>query len=391
MPEVSARPYDALVIGGGVNGLAAVYHLQRLGCERVGLVERFTLGHELGSSHGHSRVTRSVYVNADYVRLVQVALRQEWPRLEREAGTRLVHPTPGYFFGPLGGKWERYAQAATEVGVEAELLEPSEARKRCPLMRFEGAAGVLEDRTAGVIAAGQTMSALIRLCRERGAEVLEQCAVEEVDTASDPIIVVTDAGQLQAERLVIASGPWTQSLVPALGPRLRIARQTVGYFVLSGDQSQYDVGRFPVWGNLGEEQEGGVFYGLPHFGREGIKVARHITEGADDDPDAVPLDPPAGEMERLQSCLEAQFVAAVERRAGWETCLYTNTATEEFIIDLHPENPRIAVGAGFSGHGFKFAPLTGRLLAELVLEGRTTVPEFENMRSSMSVSGPSER
>ena len=384
----SGGPYEAVVIGGGINGLASLYHLLRLGCRRAVLIERFSLGHERGSSHGFSRVTRSAYIDADYVRLVQAALREEWPRLEREAGARFIHSTPGCFFGPPGGKWEQYAGAATEVGLDVEVLDPAEARRRFPLLRFEGAAGVLEDRTAGLVAARETMSALMRLCRERGGEFLEETEVVGIEPRADLIRVITGVGGgVTAERLVIAAGPWAAKLIPQLKPRVRITRQTVGYFVLAGDQDQFAVGRFPVWGNLGEESEGGVFYGLPQFGREGIKIARHITVGVDDGPDATPEEPPEGEIERLQSYLEEQFTPSVERFAGWETCLYTNTATEDFIIDLHPDSPRIAVGAGFSGHGFKFGPLTGRLLAELAMEGRTTVPEFERMRGVLSIGG----
>ena len=368
----------------GVNGLASLYHLLRLGCRRAALIERFSLGHERGSSHGYSRVTRSAYIHAGYVRLVQAALREEWPRLECEAGMRLIHHTPGCFFGPAGGKWEQYARAATEAGLDAEVLDPAEARRRFPLFRFEGAAGVLEDRTAGLVAARDTMSALVRLCRERGGSFLEQTRVISIEPGPELIRVVTERGEVTAQRLVVAAGPWASELLPTLKPQLKIARQTVGYFRLSGDQEQYGVGRFPVWGDLGEESEGGVFYGLPQFGREGIKIARHITVGVGDDPELVPGEPPEGEIDRLRSYLEEQFTPSVERLVGWETCLYTNRATEDFIIDLHPDDPRIAVAAGFSGHGFKFGPLTGRLLAELAMEGKTTVAEFEAMRGEFS-------
>ena len=109
--DLTDQPYEALVVGGGVNGLASLYHLLRLGCRRVALIECFSLGHGRGSSHGLSRVIRSAYIDAGYVRLVQVALREEWPRLEGEAGMRLIHHTPGCFFGPAGGKWEQYARA----------------------------------------------------------------------------------------------------------------------------------------------------------------------------------------------------------------------------------------------------------------------------------------
>ena len=114
--------FDALVIGGGIVGRCALYHLQRLGLSRVGLVERFGFDHRRGSSHSHSRITRSAYVHADYVRLMQVAHSQEWPRLEADAGERLILPADGCFFGPAEGKFEEYERAATEAGVDPSIM-----------------------------------------------------------------------------------------------------------------------------------------------------------------------------------------------------------------------------------------------------------------------------
>ena len=122
------------------------------------------------------------------------------------------------------------------------------------------------------------------------------------------------------------------------------------------------------------------FYGLPEFGCEGIKLARHITHDVNDDPDAVPTETPQAAIDDLHTFLTEQFVPEVERFVSWETCLYTNTKTEDFILDHHPDNKNIVIGAGFSGHGFKFGPLTGRILSELVLNGKTSLPEFENAR-----------
>jgi len=374
------KSYGALVIGGGINGLSALYHLQRLGCKPLGLVERFALGHERGSSHGHSRITRSAYINAGYVRLMQVVHRQEWPRLERDAGQRLLHPTPGCFFGPPGGKYPAYAQAVLQAGVEAEAIPVEVARRRFPLFRFPGVDEVLHDHTAALVAAAHTLAALVRLCRQGGAEIHEQTQVLEIDPSRDPIQVRTERGVLETERLVVTAGPWTASLLPWLKARLQVARQAVGYFVLRGDQEALGPGRFPVWGYLGEEE----YYGLPQFGRPGIKLARHLTTGRDDDPDkdATPL--PEGEEARLRRIIADHLALPVEHLDGVERCLYTNTATEDFIIDLHPQNPHLAIGASCSGHGFKFGPLTGRALAELVLSGKTAIPEFEQMRPTFA-------
>ena len=122
-------------------------------------------------------------------------------------------------------------------------------------------------------------------------------------------------------------------------------------------------------------------YGIPEFGRPGIKASQHVTHAANDDPDDPP-DERANEcaMKALEALLREQFRPRIKRVAGIENCLYTNTRSEDFIMDRHPRQERVVIGAGFSGHGFKLGPVSGRILAELALQGTTSLPEFERAR-----------
>jgi sarcosine oxidase len=383
--------FDALVIGGGIVGRCAMYHLQRRGLARVGLVERFALDHSRGSSHSHSRITRSVYVHAGYSRLMQVAHGQEWPRLATDTGEQLILPSPGCFFGPSGGKFDDYARSVIEAGVDCDVLDVGEARKRFPMFRFATAAGAVHDHTAGVIAAQRTMTSLLRLAESRGATMMPHTRVLEVDVTTHPLRVLAQRAheqvEMYADRIVICPGPWATDLLPFLTPRLQVTMQTVGYFILAGEPAEFAVGRWPVWGNLGA-QEGEVFYGLPAFGREGIKIARHIVSGSTADPELAPTEVAASQIDPLRAFLAHEFVQPVESFTGAEHCYYTNTATEDYILDLHPKSEHVAIGAGFSGHGFKLAPVCGRVLAELVLDGSSSVAEFEAMRPTFSLGGP---
>ena len=354
--------FDALVIGGGVNGLSAVYHLARLGVTRLGLVERFTIGHDRGSSHGAARITRSAYTAPEYVRLMQWVHAEEWPRLEKDAGTRLVHPNPGLFAGAPCEGFDSYIRAVGQEGVERVLL----------------------DRTAGIVAASETMASLARLAREKGVRIFENTVVHGFDPAAGPVTVETSAGVLKAECLIVAAGAWAGQLLPFLKPTLTVARQTVGYFVPPDNIDDYRPGRFPVCMYIGEE-ENDVFYGMPEFGRTGVKVARHVRYGRNDDPDDPPDSVAQYRIDDLNRFMTLLFSARGWTLAGAEHCLYTVSPNEDFVIDLHPENPRIAIGAGFSGHGFKFAPLSGRLLAELAWEGKFSMPEAETARRLFSL------
>jgi sarcosine oxidase len=371
--------FGALVVGAGIHGLATAWQLARRGVPRVALVERFRLHHDRGSSHGAARITRTTYSDERYVRLVRVAHEEEWPRLERDAGRALIHRCDGVFFGPPEGDLERWAAAVAAARAPGvERLEPAEARRRFPAFAFPDSRFVLHDRTGGVVAAAETLRALDLRCRVEGVHVLEETRVLAFDPAADPVRVDTDRGTLLAERVVITAGAWAGALVPALGSRTSVARQHVGYFRLALPAAGMAPASFPVWVHLGAPAAG-AHYGLPAFGEAGVKAAHHRVAQGSDDPDERPR-PDAGAIERVRRFLAEQLAIPVVETLRSETCLYTNTPDEHFVLSPLPGHARVVVGSACSGHGFKFGPLVGRILAELALEGRTGVPEFEAAR-----------
>ena len=290
MPPAPA--FGALVVGAGVHGLATAWHLALRGVPRVALVERFRLHHDRGSSHGPGRITRSTYSDARYVRLVRVAHAEDWPRLERVAGRTLIHRCDGVFWGPPDSELDDWHAAVRAAGAEGvERLEPAEARRRFPLFGFPDAHAVLHDRTGGVVAAADTLRALDTQCRVEGVHVLEETRVLALDRTTDPIAVDTDRGRLLAERVVVTAGAWVAGLVPEMAPRVSVARQHVGYFRLEAAEERSTPASFPVWVHLGARGKGS-HYGLPSFGRPGIKAAFHRTSDVSDDPET-PVPPDA--------------------------------------------------------------------------------------------------
>lgn len=362
--------FDVLVVGGGLNGLCTAWWLLRRGV-RVGLVEQFALGHDRGSSHGASRITRSAYADAVYVRLMQVAHAEAWPALEADAATRLIHRRDACLFGPNGGPFQDYLDALSGIDVDVEALDPTEARRRFPVFRFPGDLGVLHDRTAGIVAAADTIAALTRIVRA-GATVLEGTTVHAIDPRGPT--VDTSRGTLRAERIVVTAGAWAGRLLPHLAPLLTPIRQTVAHLDIDGDAAA-----FPLWAWRGV---GDFYYGLPAFQRPGIKAAKHVLDGSPVDPDAPADAPPdASEGREVVAFLNEHLTSPPRAVLSTERCLYTVAPDEDFVLDHHPESAAVVVGAGFSGHGFKFGPLTGRILAELALDGRTTVAPFEANRA----------
>jgi len=381
----SGPAYRVLVIGGGVVGLATVEHLTRRvsDASRVALVEQHSLGHELGGSHGHSRITRSTYIDADYVRMITHAHAEEWPRLEHDAGVRLLHRVPGCFFGPPGRTLEAYRAAVSAAPGAVDELSPADGRKRFPAFAFPDAEVVLADGTAALVAAADTLRALEKLVRGRRAAIHENTSVTGIDTSGDEIVVTTSRGEMRAERVVVAAGSWTGGLLPALGRPIRAVHQSVGFFALDTPAAAHRMPEFPVWAYLSGETLG--YYGLPEFGRPGIKAGRHEAHG-DEDPDATPTDEQVhAELSRTRTFLDEQLAFPVRELIHTETCLYASTDDEDFVLDTLPGDPRVVVASGLSGHGFKFAPLIGRLAAELAIAGVTSVPSFERARDRFAI------
>jgi sarcosine oxidase len=381
---VSRARFEVAVVGGGVVGLACAWHLARLGAGRIALLEQFALGHERGSSHGAGRITRSSYGDALHVGLMQTAHAEDWPRLERDSGLRLIHRCDGAFFGPAQGPFADYAAAVAAVGAEVEPLAVPEARRRFPAFAFPDAAGELHDRTGGVVAAADTVRALTRVAQVEGVFVHEHTAVHDWQAGPGAVTLVTDRGALEAGRVVFAAGGWLPRLVPSLARSLTVKRQSVGYWILA-DAAAMEPGRFPVWAYLGPGSNG-LVYGLPRFGAPGIKAALHETAGAPDDPDAV-APPRAEALAEVERFLRAQLAIPLGPRVHAETCLYTSTPAEDFVIGPLSGEPRVVIASACSGHGFKFAPLVGRIVAGLVRDGRSDVPRFEAARARFAPGG----
>ena len=373
----SSQPYRLVILGGGVNGLCAAFHAVQRGIGPVALIDQYKLGHDQGSSHGHSRITRSAYVNEDYVNLMQVAHLEAWPELEQRLGSQLVYPTEGCFFGPAGGKYERYARAVTNVGIDCVETSVEEARRKYPQFRFSDTPGVILDRTAGLVAAQETIVGLAGYAAEH-IDVIEETSVTGIDLSCSPIELATASSTLTTESLVVAAGPWVRRLIPELQDTVTVARQTVLFLRLDTTREAHGLGACPVWGYLGGDSDFS-YYGLPEFGQPGIKMARHIVSGRDDDPDD-PVDPTSAEIKDSTAFAGECFAARLIEVLSVEKCHYTNTGDEDFIIDHHPANPACVIGSGFSGHGFKLGPVTGRALVDLAIDGEPSNGAFTKAR-----------
>jgi glycine/D-amino acid oxidase-like deaminating enzyme len=243
---------------------------------------------------------------------------------------------------------------------------------------------VLDDKTAGVIAAERTIGGLRKILPEMGVAVLENTRVLAIDPVADPVVLDTERGRFEAGRVVVTAGPWAARLLPRLASRLQVIRQTVTYWALDDAVESSRLGRFPVWVYLGVGSNE-TYYGLPSFGEPGIKAARFVHDGVSHDPDRLGAAAAADDVERVRRLLGEQLRPKIGDLVKSETCYFTNTESEDYILDEVAADGRVVVGAGLSGHGFKLAPLSGRILAGLAMGTGTGVAAFEATRARFRV------
>jgi sarcosine oxidase len=354
-----ARDADIVVVGAGIVGAATARSLAGA-FGTVVLLERLGLGHDRGSSHGTSRIFRLNYPDERYVRMAQAA-DDAWRELERQRGVSLVARHGSLDIGPVA---RGTARALSACGVPFETLSASEVRSRWPLRLDPGETAVFQ-ADGGILLADRAHAALTAGAAEEGVEIRENTNVVSLALERRRVRVTLERDEISARSVVVTAGPWAPSLLTGIGIELPVVptRETVIHLRLAGDgtpPSVIDWGRTPSAG-AGIARTGQAAYALASPGL-GLKAGLHHSGPvADPDDDATPDGRVAAWVEAWAA---ARFdgVGALERT---ETCLYTNTADESFLLERHG---RVVVGAACSGHGFKFAPVVGRTLAALARE-----------------------
>ncbi|HEY7874971.1 MAG TPA: N-methyl-L-tryptophan oxidase [Actinomycetota bacterium] len=339
---------DVAVVGAGVMGSSTAYALARKGLDVV-VLEQFAVGHNRGSSHGAARIFRLSYPDATYVEMAQESLSL-WRDLERDSEADLLARTGGL---DTGKNLDEHAAALSACGAAFELIDGAETRARWPFMAVPPAAPVLFQPDAGVVSAEAAWRALSRGARAAGARMHDGARVARLEPEDREVFIRTSTEEIRARAVVVTAGAWARALLATAGIELdtRPTRETVAYFRLNDlvPPTLVDWGAPSV-------------YALPSPGGE-IKAGEHRA-GPTIDPD-VPgeVDPEA--VARVRAWVLERLPGADPVPRGAETCLYTNTPDERFVLERHG---RIVVGSPCSGHGFKFAPLIGRRLAGLAGE-----------------------
>jgi sarcosine oxidase len=364
--------FDAIVVGLGAHGSGAALALARRGLRVLGL-ESGQRGHELGSSGGRSRMIRRAYFEDPAYLPLLAAAWDAWRALETAAGEPLIEITGGLYAGPAASEvFVGSVASARQQGLAHEVLDATELNRRWPIFTLPDEMSGLYDPGGGTIRPERAIEAQLRLAVRAGARFqFGERAVDWRPAQGGGLEVETDSGTYGADHLVIAAGAWTGHFVPDLHLPLEVERMPVFWFEPRVPSEDASVGRLPMW--IMDTGLDGIFYGFPYDEDAGLKVSRHHSEDVVE-PDTVDRAGRPADVERVRAFMRRYMPSADGPLRTSTVCLYTNTPDRNFVIDVHPAVPGVAYASACSGHGFKFAPIVGEILADLTLDGATGFP-----------------
>jgi sarcosine oxidase len=357
--------FDVVVCGLGVMGSAAVYELARRGRGVLGL-ERHAPGHDRGSSHGGTRIIRLGYFeHPSYVPLVRRAYAL-WQELEAASGKPLLHITGIAEIGPPRGALVQGTLASSKLhGLAHEVLGAATLMRRFPAFDVPADYVAVFQPDGGYLAVEPALAAILELATAAGATIRANETVKAIEPGPSGVRVVTDREEIKTGAVIVTAGPWTGSLLPTLAAPLRVTREVMAWFEPNDAAACSSLPVFII------ESEHGMHYSIPARDGAGIKVAKHHHRNEAVDPDRVDRLVSNADEALIRAAVAAHLPAVNGRLTAAKTCLYTMTPDGDFVIDRVPDAPAVIVASPCSGHGFKFAPVIGEILADLATTGAT--------------------
>jgi sarcosine oxidase len=372
---MSLSGYDAIVVGLGSMGSATCWRLAQRGARVLGL-DSFTPPHHRGSHGGDSRIVRQAYFeHPDYVPLLQRAYRG-WDELADLSGQMLFERTGLLYFGPRGHQLITGAlESSRRYSVPVQVLSPT----KYPLFHVPDDYACLLEDNAGFVRPDLAITTMLDAARKCGAVLQVNEPVVRWQPTDSGVKLITDHSTYYAKKLVITAGAWGSKLLPQLTSQLQVTQQVL-VWVKANDYREVALGTLPCW-TLADDKYPGIFYGFPAIPSwrdgtiRGFKLAHHAPGVIVSDVDRQDPAVQSGALDSVREVLRRYFPGKFEMQLETESCRYTNSPDGDFIIDFVPGFERdIVYALGFSGHGFKFAPAIGEVLADLAIAGVTSAP-----------------
>ena len=360
--------YDVAVIGCGGVGSAALYSLASRGLRVVG-IDKYSPPHAYGSSHGQTRVIRKAYFeHPNYVPLL-IKSYKLWGELERKSTRQLMNLTGVLEIGPTDGVLiDGVRQSAKLPDLPVEFLSSKEASELYPGLYIPDHFEAAFEKDAGYLRVEQSVDSFINLATSLGANLYTNTHVLDWSASSNGVQIKTTNGLIEADSLIISGGPWASSLLGDIDEVCLELRKKHMYWYSNNDQSYLSTSGFPVFAFELPVSDGVRFYyGFPQIDSNGVKIAEHTRGILVDSADTknVTIDPEAGDTEEFRKLYLPGITGEVCKH---ETCFYTVSHDENFYLDVHPQHENVVYAAGLSGHGFKFVPVLGEILADLATQ-----------------------
>lgn len=370
--------FDAIVVGLGAMGSAALYQLSKQTANVLGL-DQFAPPHTIGSTHGDTRITRQAIGEGAY--FVPLALRsyEIWQELEQRTGEHLLTSTGGLFVGKENSSVQTHnkpgwltttIQAAEQAEITHRILDTAVLRQQFPQFQFRpDDIGYYEDK-AGFLRPERCVSVQLDQARNKGASIHTNERMLSYESTAAGITVRTERATYRTRKLILTTGSWlTESLQNTpYHDLLRVYRQVQYWFEIQGDYAHYTPDKFPVF--ILSDRD---MYGFPAVDGPGggIKMATE-TYVNPTSPQAINRTVSAAETQAMyEQYVAPNFVGIGPKCLKSAVCLYTMTPNGDFIIDRHPIYPDVWLASACSGHGFKHSAAVGQILAELALHGQT--------------------
>ncbi len=359
--------YDHIVIGVGSMGSATCFQLAKRGVSVLG-IEQFSTPHELGSHAGESRIIRKAYFEHPHYIPLLIRAYENWKEISQRCGRDLYHRTGLFYAAPKGNPLlenVKKSAALYQIPLQENIASPFDLPADYETL-FEPDAGYVEPE--------QTIRAFVKEAKALGAAIHEGEKVKDWQVEARGVLVSTDAGEYLCKKLVITAGAWSAKIVPGIAQHLNVTRQVITW-LRPLDPSLFSANKFPCW-MIATDNSGGTYYGFPilpeHPGA--LKIAYHFpAESTDaDEVNRTVTDADTGHLHKF---METYLPAGTGDTDSSKVCLYSNSPDEHFVIDNMPGFEEcVCVAWGFSGHGFKFVPVVGEIMADLAMYGRTELP-----------------
>ncbi|MBN8722848.1 MAG: N-methyl-L-tryptophan oxidase [Acidobacteria bacterium] len=361
--------FDVIILGAGAMGSAAFYTLAQMG-KKVLLLEQFEIAHSKASTHGESRIFRFAYTNLAYAELA-FQCKDMWLKLEKDAKEKLLVTLGGIDFAEDNEDHHNVLavkNALQALGSNYEELNHNQLTKRYPQFSFSESVKAVYSPDTGVINPTKAIKSMVQCAIKSSATIVDNEIVQEIIPSLDSVKIITSKNQYIADKLIITSGAWTNKLLRYfdLNLPLQVSQEQTVYFRPLRNKNLFTSDKSPVWINYQKD----IVYGIPSFDEIAIKVGFHHS-GIYLNVDEYQQKPNQEIINNLREYLKKYIPDLAGESFGATTCLYTTTPDHDFIVDLMPNYPNIAIAAGFSGHGFKFAIGIGKALADLIIHNKT--------------------